>query len=154
MRQIHNAKLSVFLKPEEYEKNPELIQIIKDKYHKLLPIDFDKEKISIKEEIAESFENRKIKILILEIIKEAHTKAFIKTLKELLGKEQCKTLLEQRWSRLDEELYYYIRLDKESILNDKYVLTDGGDCIHIRLHIAAYPKKTDSALKVVEEMFG
>ncbi len=104
------------------------------------------------EESVESFENRQIKILTLDISKESHTKIFIKTLKERIGTEQCKKLLEQKWSRLDDELYFYIRLDKKLALNDKYILTDGGDCIHIKLHIAAFPKNREAALKVVEEM--
>ncbi|MGV8171746.1 MAG: RNA-binding domain-containing protein [Candidatus Woesearchaeota archaeon] len=154
MRYIHNAKITVFIKPEEYIGNEELINNIRDIFHKLVKVDFEKEKLSIKEEIVESFENRKIKILTLEITKEAHTNIFIKTLKESLGEEQIKTILEQRWSRLDEELYFYIRLDKEAALKEVYELTDRGDCIHIKLHIAAFPKNREKALKVVEEIFG
>jgi hypothetical protein len=152
MRQIHNAKISVFLKPEEYVENLELIKTVKNQFNKLIPLDFEKEKISMVEESVESFENRQIKILTLDISKESHTKIFIKTLKERIGTEQCKKLLEQKWSRLDDELYFYIRLDKKLALNDKYILTDGGDCIHIKLHIAAFPKNREAALKVVEEM--
>jgi len=154
MRYIHNAKIVVFIKPEEYLGNEELIKKIREIFHKLVQLDFEKEKLSIKEEIVESFENRKIKILTLEISKEAQTNIFIKTLKDLLGTGQCKTVLEQRWSRLDEELYFYIRLDKEAALKEVYELTDGGDCIHIKLHIAAFPKNREKALKVVEEIFG
>jgi RNA-binding protein len=74
-------------------------------------------------------------------------------LKELIKEDQCKTLREQRWSRLDEELFFYIRLNKEAALKDIFELTDSGDCVHIKMHIAAFPKNRDSALKVVEEMF-
>jgi RNA-binding protein len=153
MRYIHNAKLTVFLKPEEYSGNILLIEKFKTVFHKLVKQDFDKEKISIIEENVESFENRKIKILTLEISKEAHTNVFLKTLKELLGKEQCTKILEQKTSRLDEELYFYIRLNKESVLKEIYELTDSGDCIHIKLHVAAFPKNKESALKTVGEMF-
>jgi RNA binding exosome subunit len=154
MRYIHNAKVSVFLKPEEYLNDTVIIQNIKDRLHTLLPVDFEKEKLMIKEENVESFENRQIKILTLEVSKEAHTNIFIKTLKELMRKEQCKTLLEQKWSRLDEELCFYIRLDKEAALKDIFELTDGGDCIHIKIHIAAFPKNRETALKVVDKIFG
>jgi len=153
MRYIHNAKITVFLKPEEYVGSNELVQKVKALFHKLLPIDFDKEKIAITEEQVESFENRKIKILKLEFTKEAHTNIFIKILKELLRAEQCKTLLEQKWSRLDEELFFYIRLDKEAAFKDVFELTDSGDCIHIKMHIAAFPKNRETALKVVTEIF-
>jgi len=153
MRYIHNAKITVFLKPEEYYNNTVLIQKIKDLFHKLLPIDFDKEKITIIEEQVESFENRKIKIYSLEFTKEAHTNIFIKTLKELLKEEQCETILKQKESRLDEELFFYIRLDKDAALKDVFELTDFGDCIHIKMHVAAFPKNMEAALKVVTEIF-
>jgi len=151
MRYIHNAKITVFLKPEEYIGS-KLIEQVKDSMHRFLPIDLDKEKVSITEENVESFENRKIKILTLDISKEAHTNIFIKTLKVLL-REQCATILDQKESRLDEELCFYIRLDKESMLKGIAELTDSGDCFHIKMHVAAYPKNRDAALKVVEEMF-
>jgi RNA-binding protein len=153
MLYIHNAKITIFLKPEEYIRHDELIQKVKVLFHRLVPIDFEKEKISIQEEIVESFENRKIKIYSLEIKKEAHTKAFIMTLKGLLGEEQSKKILEQRWSRLDEELFFYIRLDKEAALKDVYELTDSGECVHIKMHVAAFPKNREAALKVVDEIF-
>jgi len=151
MRYIHNAKITVFLKPEEY--SPAIAQNIKNVFHKLLPIDFVKEKITIQEEQVESFENRKIRIYTLEFTKEAHTNIFIKTLKELLKEYQCKTILDQKSSRLDDELFYYIRLDKEAALKDVFELTDSGECIHIKMHVAAFPKHKDAALKVVEKIF-
>jgi len=154
MLYIHNAKITIFLKPEDYIGNNELIQKVKEVIHKLLPIDFDKEKLSINEEIVESFENRKIKIYTLEFSKEAHTWTFIKTLKSLLREDQCKKLVEQKATRLDEDLFFYIRLDKEAALKDVYELTDSGDCVHIKMHVAAFPKKKEAALKVVEEMLG
>ena len=153
MRYIHNAKITIFLKPEEYIGHTEIIQKVKDLFHKLLPLDLEKEKVLIQEETVESFENRKIKIYSLEFTKEAHTKTFIKTLKGLLKEEQCKKILEQRWSRLDDDLFFYIRLDKEAALKDVFELTDSGDCIHIKMHVAAFPKNRDAALKVVDEMF-
>jgi len=153
MLYVHNAKITIFLKPEEYIGHDELKQKVKDLLHKLVPIDFEKEKIAIQEETVESFENRKIKIYTLEFTKEAHTKIFIKTLKQLLREEQCKTILEQKWSRLDEELFFYVRLDKEAALKDAFELTDSGDCVHIKMHIAAFPKNRDAALKVIQEMF-
>ena len=130
-----------------------LIASVNEAFRRLLPLDFDKEKMRVAEENAESFEGRKIKILTLEVSKEAHTNLFIKTLKDLIGADQCQTLLEQRWSRLDDELYFYIRLEKDALLENKYILTDGGDCFHIRMHIAAFPKDREKALKVVEEIF-
>ena len=153
MRYIHNARLQVFLKPEEYKDDANIILKLKESFNKIMPLDFQKEKLNIVEENVEGFENRKIKILTLEIIKEAHTAIFLKTLKALIGKEQCKTLVEQKISRLDEELFFYIRLDKKDALENEFTLTDSGECIHIRMHIAAFPKNKETALKVIEQIF-
>jgi len=153
MRYVHNIRINVFLKPEEYLGREKIIEQAKDVFHKLPPLDFEKEKLSILEENVESFESRKIKIFSLMVEKEAHTNTFLKNLKELLGKEQCQTLLDQRWSRLDDELFFYIRLDKEALLKDVLELTDSGECFHIKMHIAAFPKNKERALKVVEEIF-
>lgn len=153
MKYIHNAKITIFLKPEEYHSAPELIIKIKNIFHKLLPIDFDKEKIVILEEQVESFENRKIKIFTLEFSKESQTKVFLKTFKDLIRHEQCKTLVTQKESRLDEELFFYVRLDKEAALKEVFELTDSGDCVHIKMHVAAFPTHREPALKTVEEMF-
>jgi len=149
---VHNAKITVFIKPEEYFGKPEVLENAKKVFHKLIPFDFEKEKLSITEETVESFENRKIKIFGVEIFKEAHTNSFIKNLKELLGEDSCKKLLDQRGSRLDDELCFYIRLDKDALLKDVTELTDSGECFHIKMHVAAFPKNKTAALKVVEEM--
>jgi hypothetical protein len=154
MRYIHNVKITIFLKPEEYIGNNGMTEKVKAIFHRLTPLDFEKEKLTTNEEIVESFENRKIKIYTLEITKEAHTNVFLKKLKELLTEEQCKKLIEQKSSRLDEELFFYVRLDKEAALKDVYELTDSGDCIHIKMHVAAFPKNRITALKVVTEIFG
>ena len=153
MLYIHNAKITIFLKPEEYFGNKEMVEKIKNIFHSLVPIDFDKEKLQITEEEVTGFDERKIKILKFDITKEAHTKIFIKKLKEMLGEEQYSTLIKQKESRLDEDLFFYIRLDKEAMLKNVAELTDNGDCVHIRLHIAAFPKNREAALKVIEEIF-
>jgi len=153
MRYIHNIKITVFLKQEEYSGREDILSKIEQLFTKLVPLDLKKEKILCQEEIVESFENRKIKIVSLELFKEAHTNVFLKKLKELLGKEQCKTLIQQKESRLDEELFFYIRLDKEAALKDVYELTDSGDCVHVKMHVAAFPKNRETALKVVDEIF-
>ena len=150
MKHIYNACITVFLKPEEYVGKEHIIEKYKKVFHKLVPLDFEKEKLVIIEERVESFENRTIKILKLDVTKEAQTNVFLKTLNNLLTKEEKKKILDQRQSRLDEELCFYIRLDKEALLKDVVELTDSGDCFHIKMHVAAFPKKSEAALKVVE----
>ncbi len=153
MRYLLNAHITVFLKPEEYLKYEPLIENTKNTIKKLVPLDFETEKLSIIEESLESFENKKIKKFSLKIEKESHTNTFLKSLNEHLKPEQKQKILEQAESRLDEELCFFIRLDKFKLLHDEYWLTDSGDCFHIKMGIAAFPRKKEAALKVVEEIF-
>ena len=148
MKYAHNIKITVFAKPEEN------ILEIKTKLSTLIPFNIEEQKTPLIINTVEGFENRKISILEIDLFKEAHTNAFLKSLNEHLTKDQKELLLSQRWSRLDEELYFYIRLDKNSLINNsEYAITDSGDCFHIRIHLAAFPKTTENALKVVEKIF-
>jgi hypothetical protein len=149
MRFIHNAKITVFLKGEELQDS--------EKYHeiflKLIPIDFEKEKLQIDIGEVEGLEGNDITIMSIQISKENHTNIFIKHIKTLLGKDQCETILKQKESRLDEELFFYVRLDKKSSINNEWKLTDSGDCVHIKMSVAAFPKKKEAALEIIKKMF-
>ena len=55
--------------------------------------------------------------------------------------------------RLDEECNFFIRLDKEKLMNGECWITDSGDCYHIKISVAAFPKKKERAKQVVEQIF-
>ena len=94
-----------------------------------------------------------ITILELLVEKERHTKAFLEHFIADLSSDQKSVLLSQE-NRLDDECHFFIRLDKKSLLDGKLVITDSGDCFHIKMSIAAFPKKKEQARKVIEELFG
>ena len=63
-------------------------------------------------------------------------------------------LKETTKTRIDEDCNFYIRLKKEEFLDkQECLLTDSGDCIHIRIKVAAYPKRKDIAIKKIEELY-
>jgi RNA-binding protein len=147
MKQIHNITISVFIKEEDNKEQ------LEQSFLKLIPLDLDKEKLKpTKTEVTGLSEN-KIKIIELKLIKEKHTKLFLEHLITNLDKESINQLLEQKESRLDNDLCFFLRLDKEALLNDKYQLTDDGNCFHIKILIAAFPKKRDAALETVNSLF-
>ena len=75
---------------------------------------------------------------------------FLENLLNNLSKGQKEQILREDESRLDENLDFFIRLDKDSWINDKKLeLTDSGKCFHLKISIAAFPKKREVALKVV-----
>ena len=69
-----------------------------------------------------------------------------------LSLEQKMILIEQLQSRLDNHLHFYIRLDKDRILCNEYLLTDYGNCFHIKISIAAYPHKREIAEEIVKKI--
>ena len=82
--------------------------------------------------------------------KQKHTSLFLKNLMKKLSQEQKDLLLRQLESRLDETLHFYIRLDKNKLLDNEYFITDSGNCFHIKIAIAAYPHKRDVAIEVMK----
>lgn len=145
MRVVNNISVRVFCREV---KDRELIVT---KLKLLLPFDLEKEKVKIEERSAEGFEDRQIKIFSVELNRERHTNAFINNLIENLGEEK-KTLLEQLESRLDNELNFFIRLDKEMLLKGRFVLTDSGNCYHIRINIASFPKSRANAVNAIKNI--
>lgn len=147
MKLANIIKVSVFIKPEEDENS------LKLKFLELLPFNLEGEKIVLKKTRATGFGQKEIIIYEVELNKDKHTNLFLKNLKEKLD-EQQRTMLVKQEDRLDERLNFFIRLDKESLLQDQYQVTDCGECFHIRISIAAFPRRREVALEVVKKIFG
>ena len=144
----HNICITVFCKPEDN------IGLITEKLLFLVPFDFKKEKIKFKKRTAVGFNNRKIIILEVYLKKESHTNLFLTDLVKKLTYEQKLLIKKQAESRLDHELNFFLRIDKSRLINEnKLWLTDKGDCYHIKIKIAAFPKKKEIALKIIDKIF-
>ncbi len=71
-----------------------------------------------------------------------------------LDKKQKELILKQSESRLDESLDFFIRFDKEEWIDkNKLELTDSGKCFHLKINVAAFPRKREAGLKIVNELF-
>lgn len=147
MKRAHSIVFSVFCKPEEDLESLETALLT------LFPFSLEEEKIKLKKTTASIFEERKITILTITLEKERHTSQFLDVFIADLSPEQ-KHLLFSQENRLDDECQFFIRLDKDALLDGKLLLTDSGHCVHIRITIAAFPKKRDAALLVVQSLFG
>ncbi|PIN76050.1 hypothetical protein COV18_01350 [Candidatus Woesearchaeota archaeon CG10_big_fil_rev_8_21_14_0_10_37_12] len=148
MKLVHNITITVFVKPEEDKEE------IKKRLIELIPFDLAEQKIKIEEQTAQGFNERKIKIYTVHLKKTTHTKQFLKNFLNLLNEEQKKLLIAQKESRLDEECNFFIRIEKEALAEkQKIQLTEGGNCYHIRLSVAAFPKTRENALKIVDNLF-
>lgn len=145
MKIAHNIKLSVFAHEEEDAEKIERV------FLSLLSFEPNKEKLDIRRITATGFRERKIMILEIILKKDRHIKKFLDILKEKISSEQKKLILKQAESRLDDALDFFIRLDKQRLLNNKFWVTDSGDCFHIKISVAAYPAKREAALDVIRE---
>ncbi|MBW2997870.1 hypothetical protein KY349_06025 [Candidatus Woesearchaeota archaeon] len=144
MKIAHNVKLSVFAHEEDDEKQ------VEQAFLSLMPFDLEQEKLKLSRTAATGFKERKITILEIILTKEKHTSKLLTFLKQGLSDDQRQLLLNQADSRLDNELNFFIRLDKPKLLNNEFWITDEGNCFHIRISVAAYPKKREAALGVIE----
>lgn len=70
----------------------------------------------------------------------------IKALLKTLGPEALRTLLESLDRRLDEESFFFFRLDKQEAFLERIVLADGEDVIAVRGKVKSYPQNRDNAL--------
>lgn len=147
MKLLNTIHLSVFSK--EFED----FEAIKNTVLKIIPFDIEKEKVELKIINAAGFEST-IKIIEIALVKEKHTNAFLKSFLTRLSAEQKKMLIDQFDTRCDSEFNFFIRLEKDLLMNEKYELTDGGNCFHIKFNIACYPKNHESARKIIMQIFG
>ena len=148
MKFANNIKLRVFIKPEE-----DAVQIEK-KFLELLPFDLEKEKLTPEKKTATGFSQKQITIIEITLAKDRHTNSFIRHLVENLSHETKELILRQAESRLDDELNFFLRFDKAKLLEEnKFWLTEKGDCFHIKINIASFPRKKERALEIIRKLF-
>ena len=148
MKYAHLIKLTAF----SYE--PENSEAILEAFLRFFPFNLGDNKVTLKRSTASGFNERKIEIFKIILTKDNLTGQFLKSLLNDLDENQKKQILQQAESRLDKNLDFFLRFDKDSWINEKkLVLTDSGKCFHLRIRIAAFPKKREIALNVIESLF-
>ena len=148
MRWIHRATLTALGKPEED------VEAVIEGIRALVPFNLEEAKVPFQTQNAEGFDDRIIKIFTIILIKEAHTNDFLQFLLDNLSEERKKLIISQAESRLDTEYDFFIRIDKDEwVKKRKILLTDSGNCFHIKMSLAVFPKKKESALRLIEKLF-
>jgi RNA binding exosome subunit len=143
----HSITVEIFVQPGEK------IDKIKQKFLSLFPFDLNEEKIDIYEKSVIGFNNKIIKVLRIDLLKKRHIKAFLDNLFNQLSEETKNKIKDQAKKRLDQNLNFYLRFDKYTLLNrDLYKLTDQGDCFYIKFKIAAFPKNESNALNIIYDL--
>jgi len=150
MRLAHNIRILVYCRQgEDYEQ-------VKNTLKALVPFNIEEEKIALNETLVKGEKDYEQDITISEILltKERHVKAFLDFLNDKLNAEQKELLVRESPSRFDKDLNFFLRLDKDKLNNEqRWWITDSGNCYHIRLSIAAYPKNNEKAMEALKDIF-
>ncbi len=148
MKLVNNISVRVFCKSGEDE------ELVLGGLRKIVGFSVDElesQKLQIKKSVASGFED-KIKIFEFYVDKSRHVNKILKNLVDNLSVDDKKTLLEQE-NRLDDNIDFFIRLSKPSILEDSFKLTDEGNCFHIKLNLAVFPKNKVLAREILSKIF-
>ena len=125
---IHNIRYRVFI--YENEDKDEVLEALLN----ILPT------AEPEVEEAEGLLEEKMLILTGTVSKKRETKEFINTLIESIGEDQLVKL----YNDLDRKI---------KALGEEWEILDGGDSIHLKIKIAAYPAKKEVAIKKISEIF-
>lgn len=127
---------------------------IADAFLRFFPFNLEENKVVLKKSNASGFNESRIEILEVTLIKNNLINQFLETLLDNLDENQRDKILQQAESRLDKNLDFFLRFEKEAWINEKkLMLTNSGKCFHIRISVAAFPKKREIALNMIKEIF-
>ncbi len=144
MESLNNVEIHVFCK--EGESEADILGGLK----LLVPLDFEKEKIRLERKTVFGFDEKKIIIIDVSINKNKQIRIFIDNINKNLSQEQKDMIIRQAESRLDHNLDFFLRFDKDQLINEKsFWITDKGNCYHVRMNIVAFPKRREIALEAV-----
>ena len=150
MKYIHTVTIRVFSKnetPESIEKG----------FDYLLPFDLMKEKIKINSQYfhadSENPDAEPMTVYSVFMDRQAFIGEFIKYFRSLLTPEQKKNIIARAEKFMDEDCAIYIRMDKNELIRERIEFVEHGDCFHITMNIAAFPKKKEKALEIVKMLF-
>jgi RNA binding exosome subunit len=146
-RILHSVSVRVF------EKDVNKLPQIRTVFTALLPVDFKKEQIAVHHETALGFNQKTIHILSMKTSKQRHNRLLLRALFNHLSEHDKTRLYHEKETRVNKEGNLYLRLDKQALLHKDYKLTEGGDCFHFTIKLAAYPLNNDTVLKSLNQVF-
>ena len=150
MKVAHSVHASVFSHEKGNEDSSKILSSLLD----FFPFSLEDEKLKANKTIAHGFNEKNIIISEVVLLKDRHIRLFLDKLKEGMDVEMRQKIMLQAVSRLDDSLDFFLRFDKKAWMESKkLVLTDSGECFHIKINIAAFPKKKEIALSIIKSIF-
>ena len=143
---VNNITIRIIFKEEDNKEK--LIETLK----KLVPFDLKEEKIEIKSSSDKCLNLSPVGTLTIELTKNRHIRKFLNHLFSELTFEQIELLTRDVEERLDERCCFSLRLDKEKLIEGKYLITKTGNCFYIGMSIAAYPAKKENGALILKEI--
>jgi RNA binding exosome subunit len=143
---LHDMQCRVFVRPDED------LGAIKAALLEFFPFSLEQEKVKLVVERVQGFDDP-VDIFRVHLDKIRLLRLFLGRFVGLLSQQDRQFIIAQKESRLDEDGFFYVRIDKKSWLNGKAVLTDSGDCFHFSFEIAAFPKNREVMLGSVAKIF-
>jgi RNA binding exosome subunit len=98
--------------------------------------------------IAEGVHHNPILLLSVDLKKEKEIKTILKRLEGMDFWQDAKKKIEDR---LDEDLVYHVRIDKEKAYRGEFELWTGGESIDVRLKVATYPSSREGSMNIILE---
>jgi RNA binding exosome subunit len=136
-KRYHFLKISVFIHATEDENK------VRGSLENLLG---EPPPVDIKIARTEGFHNNPIIYMVLELIRS-------KDIRRILSRwEECEFWIKAKEDiddRLDEDLTYHVRLDKQKASEGELVLWESEGAIDIQLKPATYPASRDGALQII-----
>ena len=146
----HRVELSVFVREEDFARKEDFLLALRS----LVPFQLEEEKVAVESQTAQGFNEKRILIARIVLQKARHVRAFLEHLSKRLSPAQKALLREQAASRLDAENSFFMRFDREALLEKRLHLTDSGACYHVKIGIAVFPATSEAALAAIDEWLG
>jgi len=108
----------------------------------------------IEELRAEGHHGNPITILSLQLKKKADCLNFARFVRENFSEGDVDMLRGEMPERLDDDMVFHLRFDKQAAYLQQVKLTDSSDAIIAKVKIETYPKNREKAGAIVEELFG
>ena len=148
MKIAHSIRLNVFSCENENG------EIILESFLKFFPFNLEENKVKLNKTHAKGFNESAIIIFETVLTKNNLINQFLDFVLNNLSQKQKIIILNQMESRLDDNLDFFIRFDKDEwIKNNKLELTDSGKCFHLKISVAAFPRRREVGLKIIRKIF-
>jgi RNA binding exosome subunit len=147
MELAHSIEIRVFCNQEESETD------VVGGLRWLVSINLEEANVAIRKQSALGFNERRISIFEVTLEKKKHVKEALSSILQRLPDKQMERVKKQLDSRIDEHASFFLRFDKETLLKHKELLvTDSGNCYHVKIKIAAFPSTKEKAKAIMTEL--